>query len=277
MNYIAKADLCIQCSKDIKAGDVFDPEVCQIDPCMVENLLRVGLICKEVPDEVPDTLPSKPLPGCTLCDVKDAILALGDIIVNADPATKNFALEGVYVTQVDSPFCGLPVVMCEGRPSVLNPTTFEFEELTMGTQIGQNTAVKNLVSRQQVCEIAADGADAVLTNADMLALLAGVTFDNGLPADDAATVYLHSAEITLAHLGDETDTGFVSDACDAAVTDVDAAKTVNLEPGGSYELNGSQGTDIQPIEVTVVAGSVARVCFCVSVEVAKDGTAVPKA
>ena len=45
MNYIAKANICIHCDKDIALGTVFDPAECGMDQCMIHNLVRADLIC----------------------------------------------------------------------------------------------------------------------------------------------------------------------------------------------------------------------------------------
>jgi len=127
-----------------------------------------------------------------------------------------------YVTNEDSPYCGEAVFICEGKPSVIDPLTLEIVELDpMSTTVGKNPANANICTRSTVIEFFADAGDLTVTNADLLAAMAGGTFDNGLPADDAATVYLHAVDFTLGHLGDEaTDGAFASTTCDAMVTDV---------------------------------------------------------
>lgn len=279
MNYIAKADICMSCNDDIKAGTLFDPEKIGIDYCTLLSLETAGVVCKEIPDQINQTLPEWPKTDCDLCDFVESIKEIANQIeISNSSISKNFALNGVYVTNLDSPFCGEPVILCDGKPSVIDPITFKIVELdTMTTTIGKNTAEKNCIIRQINLEVAADGADEVITNSDLLAMLAGGTFDNGMAADDAANVYIHSFQATLGHLGDEDGNGFVSNTCDAVVIDLDTKQTVNLEPGGEYSITKEPCSDIQGIELNVVTGSLVRICICVSLELAKNGDAIAKA
>lgn len=147
----------------------------------------------------------------------------------------------------------------------------------MSTNIGMNDLSSSVKTRDIDLEFYADGADLVITPADILAQLAGGVFaGTTLATDDATTVYLNSVQFTLAHEGDEDANGNVSSACDASGQYDDIGAPTNLEPGGSWGESEEALCDVAPFTFTLVAGSIARACVSVSVQRAKNGDAVAK-
>jgi hypothetical protein len=197
-------------------------------------------------------------------------------------------LPGFYVNDTGRPYCGQFVHWCieDGTFAVFDLQTQTFQpigiEQIMARTIGQNPATLNKVSRQFTCEIKADGADEVVTNATIMALLAGLPYPAAPGVTvDAASAYLNEISVGLASLGDEGETsgGEVMEAtnCDASALDVDADKVTNLEPGGNWGFEYMKGVDVQPFEITVKDGSVISICGEVSACLTKAGdAAIPK-
>ena len=159
-----------------------------------------------------------------------------------------------------------------------NPTSECFEEINlMSTKIGVNANAYTFETRQFTCELPADGADLTITNASVLAALAGATLQpSGSPADDAATVYLNDFELVLTNVNDEAAGGFVATTCQAVATDVETGKTKDIEPGGNYAFNSRPGVDVPEFSVLLTTGSNAVVCGEVSIRINKSAEVVPK-
>lgn len=211
----------------------------------------------------------------------------GDVIildptpVGTPPLSDCVKTECVYINEDDptDPFCGSAIWECAsnpGVPYVFNPETFLTEIVDM-SKVGKNPSENAVCTRPFVCEFPADGADVTLTEADIVASLAGALFPGTtLPADDAATVHLHEMTATLTHQGDEAEGGFVATNCQAVATDTETGKTKDLEPGGDFPLQVEPGVSVPPFSIVVTDGSNLVVCGSVSVQKAKDGTAIAK-
>lgn len=208
-------------------------------------------------------------------------VSLGMSLVGYSPCqNKEYTPTDCIVIDVTSPFCGQTTFECQaslGLAFIFNHETFQYEDIEV-SKVGKNDPDQNLCKRPFVCEFPADGADATIDNASVIAALSGALFPGTtLPADDAASVYLHDFSATLTHQGDEAEGGFIATSCQAVATDVETGKTKDLEPGGDYPLSVDPGQDVPPFSIVVTDGSNLVVCGSVSVAKAKDGTAVPKA
>jgi hypothetical protein len=145
-------------------------------------------------------------------------------------------------------------------------------------EVGVNPLNNSKEQYPFTCEFIADGADLVVTMADIIAAQAGGTFQPSGTASDSADAYLNQIKVTLAPLGDEVgDPVVATTACDAVVAYTDTAKTYNMEPGGSFTHEVPLGVDVPPFEVTVADGSAIVLSGCLSIELDKSGVVVPKA
>lgn len=200
-----------------------------------------------------------------------------DGLVSDCPVPAEYIDSGCEVIDVSDPLCGQPVLFCEATPGiayVFNPATFEIEEIDMA-KVGKNPTENNTCVYPFQCEIIGDGTTAT-TPATIIAAQAGGVFPGTtLPADDAATVHLSQYEITLGHQGDEAE-GTAHDGCDAIYTATETSKEVNMEPGGSVGATVPAGVSVPDFSVVPSADSVIRVCGELTIQKAKDGTAIAK-
>lgn len=201
--------------------------------------------------------------------------------IEKDQLCKLFPLIGNVVLTEGDTYCQQVYINPEDCTlAAFNPLTNKLEEIcTMSTKIGLNTTAFGNESRQFTCEIPAPvgGGPVVVTNADLVAALAGALFaPSGLPADDPATVYLHSMEGVLTGLNDEAAGGFISTTCQAVGTDVETGKTKDIEPGGNYELTTRPGNDIPAFSIEIAEGSNMVFCGEVSIKLDKSNVVVPK-
>ncbi len=169
---------------------------------------------------------------------------------------------------------------CDCTYWAFNPSTYSFEELNqMSTKVGHNANAFSHESRPFTCEIHAPtgGGDVTVTNASILAAIAGATFQpSASDASDATISYLNEYELVLAHLNDEDAAGNVSTTCNAQVTDVETGKVKDLEPGGNYAAKLPLGRDVPGFSALVSEGSTVIVCGVVSNRINKSGAVVPK-
>lgn len=255
---------------------------------LVELKYRRGWI---QPSEIVNNRPCRTeiiVPGSELPPELVECLALLKDYLEPSELEKYPVLPGFYVKDTGSPYCGQFVHWCigDGTFAVFDLQTQTFQtigiEQIMARTIGQNPATLNKVSRQFTCEIKADGADEVVTNATIMELLAGLPYPAAPGVTvDAASAYLNEISVGLASLGDEVESadGEVMQAtnCDASALDVDAEKVTNLEPGGDWGFEYMKGVDVQPFEITVKDGSVISICGEVSACLTKAGdAAIPK-
>ena len=192
-----------------------------------------------------------------------------------------FPLVGNVVLQEGDTYCQQVYIIPKDCTFVaFNPITLSFQEInTMSTKIGLNTTAFGYETRDFTCEIPAPvgSGPVIVTNASLIASLAGGTFDpSGLPTDDAATVYLHSMEGVLANLNDEAAGGFVSTTCQAVGTDVETGKAKDIEPGGNYEFSTNPGSDVPDFSIEIAEGSNMVFCGEVSIKLDKSNVVVPK-
>lgn len=161
-----------------------------------------------------------------------------------------------------------------------NPISQCFQEINlMSSKIGLNTTAFFPEVRPFTCEIPAPvgGGAVIVTNADLIAALAGATFNpSNLPADDAATVYLHRMEAVLTNVNDEAAGGFIATGCQAVATDVQTGKTKDIEPGGNYEFTVKPGQDVPAFSIEIAEGSNMVFCGEVSIRLDKANAVVPK-
>lgn len=186
---------------------------------------------------------------------------------------------GYIITE--GPLCGLPIFFQPklGECVIFNPETKCYEPIDMSTKIGANLFAFTVEERPFTCEIPAPvgGGNVTVTNADIIASLAGATFmPSGLPADDAANVYLSDIEGVLTMVNDEAEGGFVASTCQAVATDVQTGKTKDIEPGGNYAAAVRPGYDVPEFSVEIEEGSNMVFCGKVTQRIDKSNEVMPK-